>query len=158
MQLPPLDKAKPFFPPVMNFAAQMIGFKETMAMADLLIIRRMMKKILDASNLEGVPFQLIVSPSVPLDGYDLAYPFKHEFRAMLLQTPNLPLERLLTHTAPFEIVGPRPLKCLTQQEGIEFSAEGIASVYLAGAEEQVKALGVSAGTSVQSMPAALAFP
>src|SRR5438876_1149699 len=101
-------------------------------------------------TLEGVPFQLIVSPSVPLDGYDLAYPFKNEFREMLLQTPNLPLGRLLTHTAPFEIVGPRPLKCLTQQEGIEFSAEAIASVYLAGTEQQVRALGVSAGSMIVS--------
>jgi hypothetical protein len=82
MQLPPFDKARPFFPLVMNFAAQMIGFNETMTMADLLIIRRMMRKILDASNLEleGAPFQLIVSPSIPLDGYDLAYPFKVSVR------------------------------------------------------------------------------
>jgi hypothetical protein len=150
MQLPPFDRNKPFFPLVMNFAAQMIGFKETMAFADLLIIRRMMKQFLDASNLEGVAFQLIVSPHISLDGYDLAYPFKNEFRDMLVQTPNLPLGRLLTHTAPFEVVGPRPLKCLTQQEGIEFAAEEIAGIYLAGAEKQVKALGVSAGSLIIS--------
>jgi hypothetical protein len=39
MQLPPFDKTRPFFPLVMNFAVQMIGFKETMAMADQLLIR-----------------------------------------------------------------------------------------------------------------------
>jgi hypothetical protein len=106
----------------------------------------MMKQILDASNLEGVPFQLTVSAQIPLDGYDLAYPFKDKFRELLPQDPNLPLERLLNHTAPFEIVGPRPLKCVTQQDGIEFSAEEIARVYLAGPENQVKASGVSAGS------------
>ena len=107
MPLPEFDKTKPFFPLVMNFAAQMIGFKETMAMADVLIIRKMTKKIVDASNLEGVLFQLTVSPQIQLHGYDLAYPFKIAFREMMSQSPNLPLERLLTHTAPFEIVGPR---------------------------------------------------
>lgn len=146
MPLPEFDKTKPFFPLVMNFAAQMIGFKETMAMADVLIIRKMTKKIVDASNLEGVLFQLTVSPQIQLHGYDLAYPFKIAFREMMSQSPNLPLERLLTHTAPFEIVGPRALKCLTQDEGIEFSAEEIASVYLADPESQVKALSVSAGS------------
>jgi hypothetical protein len=146
MQLPPFDKTKPFFPLVMNFAVQMIGFKETMTMADILIIRTLTKKIVDASHLEAVPFQLTVSPHVTLDGYDLAYPFRNEFREMLVQNPNLPLDRLLTHTAPFEIVGPRPLKCLTQEDGLEFSAEEIASVYLAGPENQVKASGVSSGS------------
>lgn len=155
MGLPPFDQAKLFFPLVMNFAAQMIGFKETMAMADLLIIRKMMKQVLDASNLEVEPFQLFISPHIPLDGFDLAYPFKHEFRQMLVQTPNLPLERLLTHTIPFEIVGPRPLKCLTQEEGIVFSAEEIAEVYRAGAEKQVKALSVSAGSLLVSAYEAL---
>jgi hypothetical protein len=146
MQLPPFDKAKPFFPLVMNFAAQMIGFKETMAMADLLIARNMLKKIFDASHLEGERFQLTVSPQITLDGYDLGYPSKEKLRELIPPTPNQPLERLLAHTAPFEIVGPRPLKCRMQEEGIEFSAEEIARVYLAGPEEQVKATAVSAGS------------
>ena len=69
---------------------------------------------------------------------------------MLLQTPNLPLGRLLTHTTPSEIAGPHPLKCLTQQEGIEFLAEEIAGVYLAGTEQEIKALDVSAGNMIVS--------
>jgi hypothetical protein len=67
MQLPPFEKSKPFFPLVMNFAAQMIGSKETMAMADLLITRDMLKKIFDASHLVGELFQLTVSPGVIRD-------------------------------------------------------------------------------------------
>jgi hypothetical protein len=148
MQLPPFDQTKPFFPLVMNFAVQMIGFKETMTMADILIIRTLTKKIVDASYLEAVPFQLTVSPHVTLDGYDLAYPFKNEFREMLVQNPNLPLERLLTHTAPFEIVGPRPLKCLTQEDGLEFSAEELAQLYLTDQGSKVKATAVSSGSLI----------
>lgn len=148
MHLPPFDRAKPFFPLVMNFAVQMIGFKETMAMADVLLLRTVMKKILDASNLESVLFQLTVSPGVMLDGYDLAYPFKDEFRQLLPPSPNQPLERLLTHTTPFEIVGPRALKCLAQEDGIEYSAEEIAEIYLAHPESQVKASIVSAGSLI----------
>lgn len=146
MNLPPFDRAKPFFPLVMNFAVQMIGFKEAMAMGNVLIVRKMMKKILDASNLESISFQLTVAPNVMLDGYDLAYPFKDNLRELLPPSPNEPLDRLLTHTTPFEIVGPRALKCLTQRDGIEYSAEEIAEIYLAHPESQVKALSVSAGS------------
>jgi hypothetical protein len=149
-RLPDFDREKPFFPLVMNFASQMIGFKEIATMADVLIIRNMMNKVLPASHFETDRFQLIVSPAVSLDGFDLAYPYKEEFRQMFVQTPNLPLERLLTHTAPFEIVGSRALKCRTQEAGILFSAEEIAAVYLTNAEKQTKASGVSAGRLIVS--------
>jgi len=146
MRLPPFDKAKPFYPLVMNFAVQMMGFKEAMSIADVLLIRAMMKKIFDSSHVEGVPYELIVSPSVALDGYDLGYPYRDKLRELLPPTVNQPIERLLTHTSPFEIVGPRPLKCRSQEDGIEISAEEIGSVYLADPQRQVEALEVSAGS------------
>ncbi|MHB1559668.1 MAG: hypothetical protein ACYC61_19645 [Isosphaeraceae bacterium] len=150
MRLPPFDEARQYYPLVMNFAAQMLAFKEIMSMADLKSIRAMMKKVFDASNLEGVPFELIVSSGVDLDGYDLAHPFRKEFRDLLPPSAKQPMGRLLAHTAPFEIVGPRALKCRSQEDGIEFSAEEIASVYLAGPQRQVEALAVSAGSLIVS--------
>jgi hypothetical protein len=146
MHAPPFDPEKPFFSLVMNFAVQMMGFKEVMEMANILTLRKMTRQIFDASHLEGAPIELVVSPGLTLDGYDLAYPFKQRLRELLPQTPNLPLDRLLTHTSPFEIVGSRSLKCRSQMDGVEFSAEQLAGVYLARADRQVRALAVSAGS------------
>jgi hypothetical protein len=145
VRIPDFDPAKPFYPMVMNYAVQMLGFKEAMAMADTLTVRNMMKQIMDHSNLEGVPFHLTVSSSVSLDGFDLAYPFKNEFRQMLASNGEPRMDRLLTHTSPFEIAGPRPLRCKSQEDGIEFSAEEIAAVYLSDTEKMVRALDISAG-------------
>jgi hypothetical protein len=64
--MPPFDTGKPFFPLVMNFAVQMLGFKEVMAMADLVTIRTMLRKIVRGARSTGRPAHLVaLRPDCP---------------------------------------------------------------------------------------------
>ncbi len=146
MNLPPFNPAKPFYSLVTNFAVQMLGFKEAMAMSHVVELRQMKEKILAAAREERAPFEIVASAGKPIDGFDLFYPYQAEARDQFPYNVNLPIDRLLTHTAAFEIVGPRPLKCLTQSDGLEYSAEEIAEVCKENTASQMKALTVSGGS------------
>jgi hypothetical protein len=69
-----------------------------------------------------------------------------EARKLFPPDVNLPLERLLTHTGSFEIVGPRALKSVTEPSGIIYTAEEIAQVFRTTPGRQLKALGASGGS------------
>ena len=74
MNLPSFNPAKPFYSLVMNFAVQMLGFKEAMAMSHVLELRRLKEKVFGAAREELVPFEIIASAGNPLAGFDLFYP------------------------------------------------------------------------------------
>ena len=143
MNFPPFDPAKVFYPLIMNFAVQMLGFKEIMAMGHVLDLRQLQEKVFREARNEPMSFEIVASRGVSIDGFDLFYPYKAAARELFPYDVNLPVDRLLAHTAPFEIVGPRALKCVTEPTGLDYSAEEIAENFRKRPERQLKALAMS---------------